>query len=291
MSQILISVVIPTYHRNDLLAKCLDCLASGAQTLQPQQYEAIVTDDGYLTTAEEMIQEHYPWVKWVAGPRKGPAANRNHGASYARGEFIAFTDDDCLPTASWLSEFKSAINPNIDVYEGKTTCKVGIRSPLEYAPVNLTGNCLWSCNMMVRATAFRELGGFDENFPYPHAEDTDLADRLKAAGCTFLFVESAIVDHPPRKLASGIQIAKTQESLVYYWRCKREYRKSFFKLKFLISILKYRLRHIFSCPLSFDYFKAISSLLIEVSYVITHVDAWDRKYLLQNQTNQKPKAS
>ncbi|MHC5729635.1 MAG: glycosyltransferase family 2 protein, partial [Nostoc sp.] len=68
----LFSVIIPTYHRNDLLAKCLDCLAPGVQTLSAEQYEVIVTDDGSQTTAEEMIRQQYPWAKWVAGPRKGP---------------------------------------------------------------------------------------------------------------------------------------------------------------------------------------------------------------------------
>jgi glycosyltransferase involved in cell wall biosynthesis len=63
------SVIIPTYHRNDLLAKCLDCLAPGTQTLHTEQYEVIVTDDGSQTTAEEMIKQQYPWAKWVAGPR------------------------------------------------------------------------------------------------------------------------------------------------------------------------------------------------------------------------------
>src|SRR5579862_6697110 len=39
-----ISVVIPTRHRNDLLSRCLDCLAPGAQTLSAGQYEVIVSD-------------------------------------------------------------------------------------------------------------------------------------------------------------------------------------------------------------------------------------------------------
>ncbi|MFM6224388.1 MAG: glycosyltransferase family 2 protein, partial [Dolichospermum sp.] len=79
MNYIKFSVIIPTYHRNDLLAKCLDCLAPGMQTLPADQYEVIVSDDGYQSTAQEMIEQNYPWVKWVAGPGKGPAANRNNG--------------------------------------------------------------------------------------------------------------------------------------------------------------------------------------------------------------------
>src|SRR5688500_16117871 len=97
-----ISVVIPTRHRNDLLALVLDRLAPGTQTLPADQYEVIVTDDGSITTAEAMIREKFSWARWTQGPRKGPAANRNHGASLAQGEWIAFTDDDCLPSSRWL---------------------------------------------------------------------------------------------------------------------------------------------------------------------------------------------
>ena len=51
----LISVVVPTCHRNDLLARCLEGLAPGAQTLPADQYEVIVTDDGTRSTAEALI--------------------------------------------------------------------------------------------------------------------------------------------------------------------------------------------------------------------------------------------
>ena len=51
------SVVIPTCHRNDLLARCLDRLAPGAQTLPAARYEVIVSDDGSVTTAEVLLRE------------------------------------------------------------------------------------------------------------------------------------------------------------------------------------------------------------------------------------------
>jgi GT2 family glycosyltransferase len=276
MNQIEISVVIPTYHRNDLLAKCLDCLAPEIQTLPADQYEIIVTDDGSQTTAEEMIREHYPWVKWVAGPRKGPAANRNHGAKYARGEFIAFTDDDCLPSPSWLWAFSSALTPDIHVYEGKTTCEAGIHSPLEHAPINLTGGWLWSCNMMIRASLFQKLNGFDENFPYPHMEDTDLRERLKMKGYYFLFVENAVVDHPPRELPWGDRLGAYQESVVYYWKCKKK--QNFSQIKFLKEIAIFRLKNILSYQSSLASFKAVISMFVELVYVIFHIKSWKKKY-------------
>jgi glycosyltransferase involved in cell wall biosynthesis len=105
----LISVVIPTRHRNKALAECLQRLAPGVQTLPADGYEVIVTDDGSVTTAEVLVRERFPWARWTAGPRRGPAANRNHGASVARGDCLAFTDDDCLPSPGWLAAFAAAM--------------------------------------------------------------------------------------------------------------------------------------------------------------------------------------
>jgi len=86
-TKIMFSVIVPTYNRNDLLAKCLDCISPGIQKFESEKYEVIVTDDGVESTALNMIKENYPWVKWYEGPHKGPAANRNNGAKYARTRF------------------------------------------------------------------------------------------------------------------------------------------------------------------------------------------------------------
>jgi GT2 family glycosyltransferase len=280
MSQIEISVIVPTYHRNDLLAKCLDCLAPNIQTFSAEQYEVIVTDDGLKTTAKEMIREYYPWVKWVEGPRKGSAANRNNGVKYARYEWIAFTDDDCLPKEDWLSNFAAAIAPDIYVYEGKTTCEAGLKSPLEQAPINLQGGWLWSCNMMVRASVFQEIGGFDENYPYPFMEDQDLRESFKKAGFKFPFVENAIVDHPPRKNQWKKNLGASKESLVYYLRIKEG--QTHFKLKLVKQMVTVRLRILQKFGISKDYLKALLLMTAEILCVILHLNEWDKKYPVKN---------
>ena len=183
MNTIIFSVIIPTYHRNDLLAKCLDCLAPGVQTLGSEQYEVIVTDDGSNTTAEQMIRAEYPWVQWIPGPRKGPAANRNNGAKYAQGEWLVFTDDDCLPDPQWLAAYAEAIaaNPSCLVFEGRVYVDRPRQTLAEKSPVNETGGYLWSCNFTIQNQTFRSLGGFEERFPYAAMEDVDFRFRLTKA--------------------------------------------------------------------------------------------------------------
>lgn len=216
--QPLFSVIVPTYHRNDLLAKCLDCLAPGVQTLLPEQYEVIVTDDGSQTTAEEMIRDRYSWVKWVAGPCKGPAANRNNGAKYAQGEWLAFTDDDCLPDSQWLEGYAKAIvnEPSCLVFEGRIYVDRPRRSLAETSPANETGGFLWSCNFAIQKELFESLAGFDERFPYAAMEDVEFRLRLKKTGRKFSLAKGASVCHPWRSLGGWYKLQQHNTSTFIY---------------------------------------------------------------------------
>lgn len=271
----MISVVIPTCRRRDLLARCLDRLAPGAQTLPADQYEVIVTDDGE-PTAERFLAEKYSWVIWGSGPRRGPAANRNAGARRAQGEWLAFTDDDCLPDPNWLVGFTMAAHASCKVYEGKTTCVAGIHSPLDQAPVNVMGGCLWSCNIFIWRCTFDRMGGFDEGFPFPYMEDADLRERLVQAGYPFEFVPSAVVDHPPRRSASGRQLARYHESWVYYWY-KRGYRR-LASPRLLCIITEARLSAIRRHRLNLDTLRAIGSLTNELGGMLLRLPIWEWKY-------------
>jgi len=230
------SVIVPTFQRNELLAKCLECLAPGQQnraqmwTPNPRTgvldqasdgftYEVIVADDGRRSTAQAMIREKFPWARWVAGPRTGPAANRNVGAEVAGGKWLAFTDDDCLPDSTWLAAYWEAIRKvEAEVYEGKTYTEEKNKGNKWTAPVNTTGGCLWSCNFVIKRSLFLELGGFDARYPYPHLEDVDLRERLRAKGYQFPFQEAAAVFHPLRPVGSLLSQARAHESYFYFAR-------------------------------------------------------------------------
>ena len=213
----MLSVIIPTYHRNDLLAACLDCLRPGVQTLDQGAYEAVVSDDGHHSTAWQLLTDQYPWVRWVAGPRKGPAANRNNGAAAAQGPWLVFTDDDCLPAPNWLMAYADAIrtNPTITVFEGKTVADRPRRRYDEEAPINETGGNFWSCNVCIGRETFGQVQGFDEGFPYAAMEDIDLALRIRQRCATSLFLPEALIVHPIRRV-SPVKYDQVFSSYVYY---------------------------------------------------------------------------
>jgi GT2 family glycosyltransferase len=196
------SVIVPTCRRPETLARALACLGPGTQTYSSASYEVIVTDDDPALGASAALSRDFPWVRWTSGPGRGPAANRNHGARQARGRWLAFTDDDCLPDRAWLSAFFHAReeNPSVRVLEGRTIADRPRRTLLETAPINETGGHLWSCNFAIENALFRELGGFDERFVWATMEDADLAERLRERHLPFSFVPRATVCHPWRSV-------------------------------------------------------------------------------------------
>ncbi|HYW34941.1 MAG TPA: glycosyltransferase [Balneolaceae bacterium] len=215
-----LSVVIPTYKRVDGLARCLDCLAPGTQTLSFDQYEVIVTDDeGEGSKSQKLVQEKYSWAHWVAGPGCGPAANRNNGAKKAKGDWLVFTDDDCLPDKNWLAAIWEAklSDENVDVIEGKTIADQPKPSSGWEAPINEDGGNLWSCNMAIHKNCFDELEGFDEEYPVASVEDIDFHKRIKLANYIIEFAPGALVVHPWRRIPDFNTLIKKQEAWKRYY--------------------------------------------------------------------------
>jgi GT2 family glycosyltransferase len=219
----LVSIIVPTCHRNQDLTLCLEALrpdlqtpaasanpspidtttdrTSGSSSLPPFYYEVIVTDDGSRSTAEELVREKFPWARWIPGPRRGPAANRNSGARNANSEWVFFLDDDCIPAPGWVQACGAAIYnfPECSVFEGRTIGGPNPRTRSDHeSPLNLQGGLLWSCNFGIKRKLFLDLNGFDENFPVPAMEDMDLQFRLKQVGHTSNFVVDACAQHPWR---------------------------------------------------------------------------------------------
>jgi GT2 family glycosyltransferase len=187
----MISVVIPTCERPEMIARCLANL-TGAD-------EVIVSDDSQTDRTCKLIREQFPGVKWVRGPQRGPAANRNFGASQASGDRIAFVDDDCIPSDLWVGRLGRAL-AETNLVEGKTVCPDKTNHPFEEAVENLSGGLLWSCNFGIQRDLFAKLGGFDEDFLEAGGEDLEFAWRVRQVGLKVQFVPEAVVYHPARRL-------------------------------------------------------------------------------------------
>lgn len=209
---VLLSIIIPTRNRYAMLSRCLATLRPQAQGLGAEVYEIIVSDDSPGDEQKGKLAVDFPNVHWNRGPQQGPAANRNNGAKVAKGDWLIFVDDDCIPEPTLLTAYIKAIseNPDFFVFEGAILPKGPQMRMDDEAPLNEGGGRLWSCNFMIRRELFVKLNGFCELFPYAALEDVDLRERLKIGGYPFMFVSKAGVVHPWRLLDSAGKHFKTQ---------------------------------------------------------------------------------
>ncbi|SDE96228.1 Glycosyltransferase, GT2 family [Mucilaginibacter pineti] len=234
MSSIKISVVIPTYNRPLLLQKCLHALA--AQKLQKNSYEIIVVSDGPDVETRRLMDS---WVKkrpslnirfFMLSHKKGPAAARNYGWLNARGELVAFTDDDCVPERTWLNAYlKSYTSGEKVAFTGQTVVPISSRPTdhelntlgLQFADF-ITANCCCPKEVL------ELVGGYDERFTMAWREDSDLQFKLLNEGIEIVKIDHAQVIHPVRKASWGISIKdqkKTMFNALLYKKYPWMYRK------------------------------------------------------------------
>jgi hypothetical protein len=95
----LVSVVLPTYDRPDRLRHAIDSVVAQRYA----RWELLVVDDGGRLDSEAVVAEiGDPRVRWLRIDHQGPCAARNAALSCARGELIAYLDDDNVMDANWL---------------------------------------------------------------------------------------------------------------------------------------------------------------------------------------------
>ncbi|MEK7118124.1 MAG: glycosyltransferase family A protein [Patescibacteria group bacterium] len=170
-----VSVVIPTHNRPELLPRAIRSVL--AQTYQ--DFEIIVVDDGLKERAENVVvMFNDPRIRYLKNePSLGGGGARNRGITEARGEFVAFLDDD----DEWLPEklqiqmsvfekapqdvgfcFSSVVNVYGD-HEETTEAKEGVFDFSRVALARFKG--FLTSTLVVRKNVFDEVGGFDESLP------------------------------------------------------------------------------------------------------------------------------
>lgn len=202
------SIIIPTYNRPERLGECLQALA---QLDYPRdRFEVIVVDDGSQVPLDSVVATFQSEIELVLlrQANAGPAAARNYGAQQAKGEFFAFTDDDCKPTANWLrvlaERFREVSGAMIGGHTVNalpdnlyaTASQILIDYIYRYYNANPDrAYFLASNNIAVPAECFRVLGGFDTSFPLAAAEDREWCDRWLKCGYPMIYAPEAKVYH------------------------------------------------------------------------------------------------
>lgn len=201
------SVVVPTRHRAGSLRRCLDALAE--LDYPRERLEVVVAVDGTddrLAPRVAAAGVDGLALTLVQIPRSGAGAARNAGAMRAGGQFVAFTDDDCVVDARWLAALAAVVGGDPGAVVGgpmvnrasANACSVASQVVLEatYAhhnPASGAPGFLATNNLAVPAEAFRRLGGFDEAFV--RAEDREFCLRWRAQGGSTAWAPDAVVHH------------------------------------------------------------------------------------------------
>ncbi len=184
-SQYSVSVVVPTFNRPDLLIRCLAALM--AQDFDATDYEVIIADDAACVETRRAVEawcggkiRPYPGpaVRYVpVTGTHGPAAARNAGWRVARGEIIAFTDDDCIPAPTWLRAGLAIFAGGDGVVGVSGRLIVPLQSmPTDYElnAAQLASASFVTANCFYRRACLAVIGGFDERFTSAWREDSDV---------------------------------------------------------------------------------------------------------------------
>ena len=112
-------------------------------------------------------------VTVITQPHAGPATARNTGAARARGDYLAFTDDDCQAEPDWLGELAARLEGARDLAVGGRTVNALAENPYasatqllvdylsEWTRASGQGAFFASNNLAVPTELFRRHGGFD----------------------------------------------------------------------------------------------------------------------------------
>ena len=132
----------------------------------------------------------------------------------SRGEIIAFTDDDCIPSPGWLTAGAAAFVDGVAGAAGKTVVPLPAR-PTDYEmnASHLARARFVTANSFYRKAVLVAAGGFDEEFTSAWREDSGLHFRLLAGGERLVQARGAVVVHPVRPARWGVSISQQRKSM------------------------------------------------------------------------------
>ncbi len=176
----LISVILPTFDRADLLSRSISSVL--AQTFT--DWELIVIDDGSTDNTAEVVaawQQQSAQIRYVRQANQGVGAARNRGVAEARGEYIACldSDDEYRPT-HLETRLELLRQDGLDLIQGgvEVAGKQWVVDFFDPTKLIRISECVIGGTLFGKRTVFTELGGFcDLNY----GEDLDLWERAQKA--------------------------------------------------------------------------------------------------------------
>jgi glycosyltransferase involved in cell wall biosynthesis len=218
----LISVIVPTYNRGDMLGDALRSLL-GQETGGQFSYEIVVVDnastDETKTTVQRVAEQAPVVVRYLYHDVPGDGPSRNCGVAACRGDWLAFFDDDQLAAPDWLRQlYQAAVETGAPVIGGAVVVHLSEEVLDRFGPYvrrttfretdprvpahPFVGKQLPGCaNVLVARHVFETVGKFDVSMAWG-GSDSDFFLRARAAGLVLYFTPHAVIRHrmPPNRL-------------------------------------------------------------------------------------------
>lgn len=224
-----VSVIVLNHNGREHLHPCFASLSS--LDYPQERLELILVDNGSTDGSIGDMKANFPSVRIVRNEHNlGFARGNNIGAAEARGQYVAFLNNDMRVDPNWLIELVKPVLKQQDVvctaskvlsWDGKKIDFVGGALnfyghgfQLDYGKSNINDYTqerplLFACGgaMLIDNGVFLQCGGFDEDY-FAFFEDVDLGWRLWIQGYKVLFAPKAIVYHKHHGTAKKIALHK-----------------------------------------------------------------------------------
>lgn len=207
-----ISVVVCTYNRCKLLNNALKSLIS--QSLAEKYYEVIVVDNNSSDQTKKIVNDFIGTpIRYCTEKEQGLSYARNLGIKEAKGDYIAFIDDDAIADRMWLETALSVINrisPKIfggiilPYYETDKPYwfkdKYEIREPAKTSGYLEEDNYLSGSNIFFNLSLLHKIGVFKTSLGMQGnkisvGEEVELQKRARTISTGIYYDPKLIVNH------------------------------------------------------------------------------------------------
>ena len=188
----LVSVIIITKNQSRFLKKCINSIVVQSY----KNIEVIIVDDNSSDNTKKIIESNKSnKIRYFLSERKlGLAGLRNFGVLKSKGDYIFFTDSDCLATKNWIEEgMELFLKYDYAGLEGKTIPEHQNFGISDHFVENYTGGTYQTCNMAYKKEILIDCDLFNEKYDLAY-EDIDLALRVKKKN-TIFFASNMIIFH------------------------------------------------------------------------------------------------
>ena len=219
-----VTIIVLNYNGKEHLKECFESLEK--LNYPKDKYEVIMPDNASSDDSVSYIKENFPQVRIIEfNENYGFAEGNNKGARMAKGEYIAFLNNDTRVDKNWLNELikcvikhPKMICSSVMLYydsEEKVAHNVGKRSmfgftvPVDsgkkYSIQNLSQEYTFypvGSGMLIKKDIFFSLGGFDSSY-FMYSEDVSLGWKAWLFGYEVITVPSSIYWHKGRASSSN----------------------------------------------------------------------------------------